>query len=232
MAVDASKVDNINNFTAASKAQSSKNAAATNALFSNYEQFVKLLTVQLENQDPTKPLETNEMTNQIAQLSQVEQSLNTNKYLETLISLFSTNQFAGTVGYIGKFVEAPGNYISLQSGRAIGVYSLEAEADSVKISVSDRDGNIVYQGDGTKLAGRNEWVWDGKRNNGLQAEDGTYAISVTAKDIAGKEVGSSTSSSGRVTSLETIEGINYLAMGDILVTMDKVLSVKEMPRQL
>lgn len=202
---------------------------ATDQLFSNYEEFVKLLTVQLENQDPTKPLETDQLTQQIASLSQVEQQINTNKNLEKLMTFFMQSQVSSQVGYMGKLVEAPGNLGALSGGQGIFVYTLAAEASNVEVSISDVDGNVVYSGDGTKLAGRNTFVWDGKNNQGQQMPDGTYMVSVKAKDPSGQAIESSTSSSGKVTSVETIDGITYIALGDILVPMDKIVSVREWP---
>ncbi len=234
MAIDATKTDNINNFTASGKAASEKNAEATNQLFSNYEQFIKLLTVQLENQDPTKPLETDQLTSQIAQLSQVEQTLNTNKSLDTLIGLYNQSQFSSTVGYIGKLLEAPGNLTTLDDGQAVVVYSLAEKADKLNITITDSSDKVVYEADGIKLgianeAGRNQWVWDGKDNAGKLAPEGTYKIKVVAKDAKDKEIVSSTSSAGRVTSVETVDGAAYLALGDILVPFNEVVSVREMP---
>jgi flagellar basal-body rod modification protein FlgD len=221
--------DNINNLTASGQTTSSKNAEATNQLFSNYEQFIKLLTVQLQNQDPTKPLETDQLTSQIAQLSQVEQTLNTNKSLETLISLYNQSQFSSTVGYIGKMLEAPGNLTDLANGQAPVVYNLAEDATTVDITISDTTDKIIWQGTGTKNAGRNQIIWDGTDNNGDPVADGTYKIAVVAKDAGGKAITSSTSSAGRVTSVETLEGAAYLAMGDILVPFNEVISVREMP---
>lgn len=229
MILDASTADNINNFTAAGKAQKSKAEQASQQLFSNYEDFVKLLTVQLQNQDPTKPLETDQLTSQIAQLSTVEQQVNTNRNLEKLMGFFTQAQVTQNVGYIGKLVEAPGNLGSLLGGKGIFVYNLETEAADTQVTISDPDGNVVYQADGTNLAGRNTFVWDGTTNDGTKAKDGTYMISIRAKDAGGQAINSTTASSGKVTSVETIDGVTYIALGDILVPLDKVVSVRDMP---
>lgn len=230
-AVDPTKTDNINNFTASGKAKSQADKAS-DSLFSNYDQFVKLLSVQLQNQDPTKPLETDQITSQIAQLSQVEQQVNSNKNLETLIGLYNQSQFSAFVGYIGKMVEASGNYTDLRDGQAIAVYNLADDtATNVTVTISDMDGNLVREMDGTKLAGRNQIIWDGKNNAGETMKEGTYTIAVKAKDAAGDEVKSATSSAGRVSSVETVDGVANIAMGDILVPLSEVISVREMPKQ-
>lgn len=231
IATDTSKTDNINNFTAAGKAKSQADKAS-DSLFSNYDQFVKLLSVQLQNQDPTKPLETDQITSQIAQLSQVEQQVNSNKNLETLIGLYNQSQFSAVVGYIGKLVEAAGNYIDLSSGKAVMVYNLAEGATSAKITISDTNGNVIREMDGTMLAGRNQVIWDGKNNAGETVEDGTYTIAVKATDAAGDTVKSATASAGRVSSVETINGVASIAIGDILVPLNEVVSVRDMPTQL
>ena len=88
MILDASTVDNINNFTAAGKAAAKSQAdKASQSLFGTTQDFIRMLTVQLQNQDPTKPLDTSELTQQIAQLSGVEQQINTNKNLESLMAI-------------------------------------------------------------------------------------------------------------------------------------------------
>ncbi|MDX2073108.1 MAG: flagellar hook assembly protein FlgD [Alphaproteobacteria bacterium] len=230
VSTDVSVTDNIKNFTAAGKAeQKSKADKAADTLFSNTEDFIKLLTVQLQNQDPSKPLETDQITQQIASLSQVEQQINTNKNLESLIAAFTRQQVSSNVPYIGKLVEAPGNLASLLGGTGVFVYNLDKEANDVQITISNTKGDVVYKGSGTKLAGRNQIVWDGKDNAGKQLPDGTYKIAVKATGIDGKTIAATTASSGRVTSVETLDGTNYLALGDILVPLDKVISVRELP---
>lgn len=224
--------DNINNFTAAGQAaQKSASAQAGTKLFSTTQDFIKLLTVQLQNQDPTKPLETDQITQQVASLSQVEQQINTNKNLENMLAFFTQSQNSNLVSYIGKYVEAPGNLSALQGGQATFVYSLDTDAKEAKITVTDTQGNVVFTADGTKLAGRNTYLWDGKKTDGTQAPDGVYKIAVAAKDELGKVVKSTTSSFGKVTSIESVtdsNGVqqNDLALGDILVPMDKVISVR------
>ena len=227
MAIVNTTADNINNFTAAGKA-AAKTAAekAGTKLAGDTETFIKLLTVQLQNQDPTKPLETDQITSQIASLSQVEQGIATNKNLEKLIAFFTNSQNSNNVSYIGKYVEAPGNLSALQGGQATAVYNLAAEAKEAKVTISDAAGNVVFTADGTKLAGRNTYNWNGKKTDGTQAPDGVYKIAVVAKDELGKTVAATTSSFGKVSSVETVEGVNYLALGDVLVPLDKVISVR------
>lgn len=219
--------DNINNFTAAGKAaQKSDAEKAGTKLFDTTQDFIKMLTVQLQNQDPTKPLETDQITQQVASLSQVEQQINTNKNLESLIAFFTQSQNSNNVSYIGKYVEAPGNLSALQNGQATFVYDLAADAKTVEITVTDSAGNVVFNADGTKFAGRNTYLWNGKKSDGTQVPDGVYKLEVKARDDLDKVVTVTPSSFGKVSSVETIDGTSYLAMSDILVPLDKVISVR------
>ena len=72
-----------------------------NKLVSNYQTFLTLLTTQLKNQDPTKPLDNNEFTQQLTQMTGVEQQLLSNQLLTTLVNQGS-NSGTDAVGYIGK----------------------------------------------------------------------------------------------------------------------------------
>lgn len=215
-----STVDNINNII--NKGNSASAKAQT-----NYEDFLKLLTTQLQNQDPSAPTDTNQLTQQIATLSQVEQQINTNNNLEKLVSLYSSSTLNSVVGYIGKQVETEGNKGVLQNGVASFVYNLDQAAKDVKVEIKDSTGLTVLNANGTKLAGRNEMVWDGKDDAGKQLVDGTYTIKVTATDDAGKEIKSTTRTVGMVSSVDASNGVVMLSLGDVQVAVDKILSVRQ-----
>jgi flagellar basal-body rod modification protein FlgD len=218
-------VDNINNTTtnrdtsasglAAAKAQSSK------------QDFLKLLTTQLQNQDPTAPTDTNQLTQQIATLSQVEQQIATNNNLEKLIGLFNTSTLNSVVGYIGKQVEADGDKGILNNGSATFVYNLEKDAASADVQILDASGSVVLSASGTKLAGRNEVLWDGVDSANRQLPDGAYTIKVTAKDSSGANVNVTTATVGVVTAIDSINGVTTLRLGDVSVGLDAVHSVSQ-----
>lgn len=220
MAINTTATDNIN-----------KNISTTNAadkkLQTNYQDFLKLLTVQLQNQDPSAPTDTNQLTQQIASLSQVEQQISTNKNLEKLINLFNVTSLNSVVSYIGKQVETAGDKGALQGGVATFVYNLAQEAETVEVTISDAAGKTVLQGPGTKLAGRNELIWPGKDTDGNQMKDGTYTIKVAAKDAGGTEIKATTYTVGTVSSVDSKDGTATLSLGDIQVSLDKVLSVRQ-----
>lgn len=217
-------VDNINNFTNKNASETDKAAAKAQT---NYQDFLKLLTTQLQNQDPTAPTDTNQLTQQIATLSQVEQQINTNSNLQKLISLFNTSTLNSVVGYIGKQVETEGDKGVLHNGKASFVYDLEKDAQSVDVKILDYSGKTVLAASGTKVAGRNEVLWDGMDSAGKQLPDGTYTIKVVAKGADGNDVKVITSTVGVVTSVDSKDGTTTLSLGDVSVGLDKVKSVRQ-----
>lgn len=210
------------------QAKTASGASAAEARLSqNLDDFLKLLTTQLTNQDPTQPMETNQFTQQIAQLSQVEQGINTNKNLESLINMFTNSQINGVVSYIGKRVESAGNIGQLENGAAMFAYNLDTAASNTTVTLYDSTGKVVFTGQGDTRAGRNEVYWDGRDSNtGQQLEDGNYSIEVKATDAAGNEIKSSTYTTGRVTAVDLVNGQPELSLGTITMPLDKVLNIR------
>src|SRR6187397_2106289 len=85
---------------------------------SNFTTFLQLLTTQLRNQNPLDPLDTNQFTQQLVQFSSVEQELNINKQLSTLVSLQQTAQSTAALSYVGKSVTVDSSTPQLTNGQA------------------------------------------------------------------------------------------------------------------
>ena len=212
-----------NNTTAAN---ANTTANAQTGLNKDFNQFLNLLTTELKNQDPTTPLDTNQITQQIASLSQVQQALNTNNKLDQLLSYFSASQANQAVSYIGKQIDATGNQIDLSASAGAVVYTLPAGAQSATVTVQDSTGATIFTSEGTTNEGRNQLLWNGL-NSTTKATmpDGIYTFKVTAKDAAGKDVNPTTYTSGVVTAVNTQNGTNSLSLGKINVPISTVQSI-------
>src|SRR5258705_12714917 len=88
--------------SAVSAASQSEAAKAKTTLGSNFDTFLTLLTTQLKNQDPLSPMDSSQFTQQLVQISMVEQSINANQNLESLSSLTQTRVGTEAVSYLGK----------------------------------------------------------------------------------------------------------------------------------
>src|SRR5262245_48605192 len=79
--------------------QTTGTSSVTGSLANNFDTFLQLLTTQLKNQNPLDPLDTNQFTQQLVQFASVEQQMNMNSQLTTLISLQQTSQSTAALGF-------------------------------------------------------------------------------------------------------------------------------------
>lgn len=190
------------------------------------DQFLTLFLTQLQNQDPTSPMDSNEMTNQLVQFTSVEQQIETNKSLSELVAAQVANSNTAAVGYIDQKVIFNGNTTTLTDEGAAWGYMLDAEAESVAINVFDESGLLVYTTEGKTVPNkRHEFVWDGKNNAGEQLPNGTYSVRVGALDADDKTVETQIESVGLVTGVVTGDDGPSLLVGNVIVEMDQVTRV-------
>lgn len=228
-AIDASK-----NPALASLKRDEANSAATGAglkLADDFDSFLLLLTTQLQNQDPTEPLDTNQFTQQLVAFSGVEQSVATNKNLEKLITLNQSNTVGAAVGYIGKVVDTEGSQLALQNGVAVFSVDVPAGASSVTVGITDSAGKPLYSETAQVPAGQHDFGWDGTNSfGGPKAPDGTYTYGVVSRDAKGNVLETKTYTSGKVTAVSQDGEKTILTLtGGLKVSMDKVTAVREAP---
>ena len=160
---------------ASSSTQQSLTAGAGN-LTSSYSSFLTLLTAQLKNQDPTAPMDPNQFTAQIVQMTGVQQQLLTNNLLNQLVTQSQGSTGYGAVSLIGKTVQAAGSDTQLTGGQASWAYNLGAGATSADVTVSNSAGRVVWKGAAADLsAGSHDFTWDGKDSNGVAQPDGVMS---------------------------------------------------------
>ena len=205
----------------------SKAGAAGVKLNEELNRFLNLLVTQLKNQDPLDPMDSTEFTSQLVQFASVEQQINTNANIEKLLTLTQASQVADMVNFIGTTVEAKGNEFPLEGGKAEFTYEFPSNADDVTITIRDASGLTVFTRDGETSSGQHTFIWDGKSTGGVQNPDGAYTVIINALDVQGKVLDVDQTILGRVTGAGAEDGIVTLFLGDIITSMEKVLSVKE-----
>lgn len=213
--------------------QSNPSVAETDAasLADDFDTFLLLLTTQLQNQDPTEPLDTNEFTNQIVAFTGVEQSIKTNENLEALINLESSNALSSSLNYVGQFVDAEGSAGQLgQDGFANFAYELDVPANAVNVIITDGAGRAVFQGQGPTDDGKQRVVWDGVNSfTGQQEPPGTYFITISATNSSGEVMEDQfrTFTTGAVTGAEVIDGNVILNVAGTNVPVESVISIRQ-----
>ena len=188
---------------------------AINQLSGNFSTFLTLLTTQLKNQDPTSPMDSNSFTQQLVMYSQVEQQINTNDNLKTLISQGTTNAGAMAASYLGKNVSITNGNGSLTNGSAAWTYTLDTASATTQLAITDSNGNTVYTTTGETTSGNHSFTWNGQDVNGNQLADGTYKMTVTAADSASNKVTTSVASAGTVSQIDMTSGTPQLVVGNM-----------------
>jgi flagellar basal-body rod modification protein FlgD len=199
--------------------------AATKQLSSNFSTFLTLLTTQLKNQDPTSPMDSNAFTQQLVMYSQVEQQIDTNTNLKSLISQGSSSAAAVTTGYLGKKVSITNGSAALIGGNATWTYNLSGAAAATQLDIRDSNGKTVYSAAGATASGNHSLAWDGKDSHGNQLADGSYKLAVTATDLAGGTVDSSVASAGTVTQIDMTGGTPKLIIGTMEIDLTDIAAV-------
>ena len=151
--------------------------------------FLKMLTVQLQNQDPMNPMDNAAMTSQLAALNQVDGINKLNTSVNALVAQMQSANFMNLASSVGKTVLAQGSEVYF-AGHAVGMAAkLDAPAASLKAVIRDSKSQIVNQFDfGPMPAGMTDFVWDGGDDAGKQVASGMYTLELTATDAQGKTI--------------------------------------------
>ena len=152
------------------------------------DDFMKLLLVQLQYQDPTAPMDAEKILTQTSQLASLESSNNTKDALEKLTkAMGSTNQFS-TIAAIGKTADLGSDAISHEKGSSstFEVY-FPKDVEEGTISIKDKSGATVGTLDvGTNPSGVYQFTWDGLNASGAAIDSGIYSVNASYKDKNGE----------------------------------------------
>jgi len=203
-----------------------KSDVARTSLSSDIESFLQLLTTQLKYQNPLSPMDSNEFTSQLAQFATVEQGINTNKNLESLLMLTRSNQAATALSYIGKTVEAKGNVNMLIDGKTEFKYTIDKPAATTTIVVRNAANQVVYSGQGETMAGTYSFSWDGKNSLGVQQPDGAYSVNVTTTDGENKSGAATTFVVGTIDGADMSGDSVNVMIGMVIVPFENIVTLR------
>jgi flagellar basal-body rod modification protein FlgD len=150
--------------------------------------FLNLLVAQLQNQDPLNPMDNAAVTNQLAEINTVNGIQQLNTTMQSLLGTYSTSQDMQAASLVGHDVLSSGDTMDLASGTATGGFNLASDADTVKVTITGSNGQVVHTATLSDVsAGMQTFGWDGTSDSGTAATDGRYTFSVTATN-AGQKV--------------------------------------------
>src|ERR1700678_2310407 len=149
--------------------------------------FLTLLLAQLQNQDPTSPVDSNEFLSQLASLSEVQGINQLNSSFSTLSSTLSSNQALQASSLLGHQVLAASSTGNLATAGATltGAVSVPQTSSQVTLNITNSAGVLVDSINlGAQSAGLANFSWNGETSSGSAAPAGTYTLSAQVAGVA------------------------------------------------
>jgi len=175
------------------------------------QNFLKMLTVQLQNQDPLNPMDNAQMTSQLAQLNMVDGVNKLNTTMGSLMAQMQAANFMNLSGSVGKTALAAGSDVYFTGQPVSLAAKLNDAVASLKATIADANGQIIDTLDlGPASGGVTDFFWDGRDSQGNQVASGAYKLQLAAKDLQGKDVTPSTYVGAQVASVG-VEGADLKA---------------------
>ena len=156
----------------------------------NENDFLTLMTAQLENQDPLNPMSSSDFAAELAQFSTASGVQDLQTTVSGIGTQLSTAMGMQASSLVGKYVAVNGSTLALgSSGTAAGAFNLAAAAQNVVVTVSDATGKQVATIPlGAMTAGTQTFAWDGEESDGSTADAGNYTFQVSATAASGAAV--------------------------------------------
>lgn len=155
--------------------------------------FLKLLTVQMQNQDPTNPVDNTKMIADMANFSSLQAMQDLNKTVGSMSQMLKMAQAMQASSLVGHNVVAPGTNVTLATGEdPVALVNLEQSLTDVHAQIRDASGAVVKEYTWAELpSGEGDLKWDGKDASGNVLAPGKYKLSAWGTDSEGarSEVG-------------------------------------------
>jgi len=164
--------------TATGTGSSAANSAASLGTLGGTD-FITLMLAQLQNQDPTSPVDSNTFLTQLAQLSEVQGITSLNTSFSALSNSLTSNQALQASSLLGHqaLVNSSTATIAAAGATVTGAVNVPQSTSQVTLSITDSSGSLVSQINlGAQSAGLANFSWNGTTGNGSQAPAGTYTL--------------------------------------------------------
>ena len=183
----------------AASTTSSSSSSSTSTLSSS--DYMTLFLAQLQNQDPTDPMQSYELAAQLAQFTTVQELSQATTNLGNLQQYSSDINNAQMSTLVGQDVTVQMNTMNVSSGTPSELdYSLSSSA-TVTATIKDSNGNTIDTVNlGSESAGSHTVSWNGEDSSGNTVSDGAYTCTLTATASDGTTTTIPTTISGQVTS--------------------------------
>src|SRR5487761_1395348 len=195
-------------------------------LADNFNSFLTLLTTQLQNQDPLDPLDTNQFTQQLVEFTSVQQQVDMNTNMQTLISLQQTSEATSAMQYLGANVTLSGTTATL-AANSPATWSLNSPSPATaNVTVTSSTGQTAYTGTVSLNAGTQTYSWIGQGNNGVTWPAGKYTLAINATGANGQAVAVTTQIQGTVSGIDLSQNPPQLTVNGQSYPISAIQSIK------
>ncbi|CAD7381285.1 MULTISPECIES: flagellar hook assembly protein FlgD [Xanthomonas] len=150
--------------------------------------FLKLMTEQLQHQDPLKPMENSAFLGQLAQFSTVQGIGDLNTKVSSLSAAQSSDQVLKGASLVGHNVLVPSAQLAIDATNSAKGVVAATSAGTVNFEITDANGAFVKQlSVPASAAGEVAFAWDGTDANGNRMAAGKYGVTATQTDTAGSK---------------------------------------------
>lgn len=199
-----SSIDSTTSTTSTSTASSASSSVAASL---DIDDFIKLMTTQLQNQDPTDPQDPTEYVSQLAQFATVSGVQEMESSISDLATSLRSSQALSGSTMIGRSVLVPAESISVSAGETVtGAVDAPSGTSNIRITVTNSAGETVRTITTSATSGLNSFTWDGMTDGGTQAPAGEYTFEAAA-DANGSTEGATMLLQSKVDSV-TIDSTN------------------------
>ena len=189
--------------------------------------FLKLLVTQLKQQDPLNPTNNTEFVAQLAQFSQLEQSVKQAQLMQQSLDAQASSLQFTLLPMVGRHIGVDMPLVQLGQGPAAIRYALDKDAARVSVNILDQQGQVIrtlqYAG---RPAGLNVIEWDGRHQNGASMPTGVYRYALSATDAQGAPVTSQSRAQLTVSGIRMEEGAAKLVVGDLGINPSDVVELQ------
>jgi flagellar basal-body rod modification protein FlgD len=180
------------------------------------DDFMRIMITEMRHQDPTKPMDSDRMATQMAQITSVEQLKNVSNAIEKMADKNNASDRLAMSGMIGRTVTVDKGRFTHQKGTISPInFELPEDATKIKVTILNEQGEEVATRDLEPMkSGQNVYSWDGVTASNTQTGSGTYLVRVDAENAKGGKIKIDPISKERIVGVSFEGGDTHFLVGD------------------